>query len=50
MQDQRKVRFAAFDGLDRADLPLANEIWLADLYAASWASKEAMKLGCHLVR
>lgn len=50
MHDMRRVRFAAIDGLERADLPLANEIWLDDLYRSSWASKEAMKLGCHLVR
>ncbi len=50
MHDLRKVRFAAIDGLERADLPLANEIWLDDLYKAPWVSKEAMKLGCHLAR
>ena len=50
MHDLRKVRFAAIDGIERADLPLANEIWLDDLYRAPWASREAMKLGCQLVR
>jgi hypothetical protein len=50
MHDLRKVRFSAIDGIERADLPLANEIWLDDLYKASWPPKEAMKLGCHLVR
>ncbi len=50
MHELRKVRFAMIDGIERADLPLANEIWLADLYAAPWAPREAMKLGCHLVR
>ena len=50
MHDLRKVRFAAIDGIERADLPLANEIWLHDLYKAPWAPREAMKLGCHLVR
>jgi hypothetical protein len=48
--DLRKVRFAATDGIERADLPLAYEVWLEDLYKASWVPKEAMKLGCHLVR
>ncbi len=50
MHDSRKVRFGATDGIERADLPLANEIWLDDLYKSCWAPKEAMKLGCHLVR
>jgi hypothetical protein len=50
MHDLRKVRFSAIDGLERADLPLANEIWLDDLYKSSWAPKEAMKLAAHMVR
>jgi hypothetical protein len=48
--DQRKVRFAAIDGLTREDLPLANEIWLQDVYRAPWASREMMKLAALFVR
>lgn len=50
MHDLRKVRFTTIDGLERADLPLANEIWLDDLYKAPWATRETMKLGCQLIR
>ena len=48
--DLRKVRFAAIDGITREDLPLANEIWLQDLYRAPWASREMMKLAALFVR
>jgi hypothetical protein len=50
LNDQRKVRFAAIDGLTRDDLPLANEIWLQDLYRAPWANREMMKLAVLFVR
>lgn len=50
MPELRKIRFASIEGIERVDLPLANEVWLDDLYKASWATKEMMKLGCHLVR
>ena len=48
--EQRRVRFSSIDGIDRADLPLACEIWLHDLFSASWVTREAMKLGSHLAR
>ncbi len=47
--EQRRVRFDSIDGLKREDLGTAGEIWLADLCLAPWASREAMKLGAHLV-
>lgn len=47
--DRRKVRFVSIAGLTTDDLPLANEIWLDDLYRAPWASREVMRLGAHLV-
>jgi hypothetical protein len=48
--EKRRVRFASIEGLAREDIALAGEIWLEDLFSAVWASREAMKLGVHLVR
>jgi hypothetical protein len=48
--EQRKVRFASIDGIDRADLPLAYEIWLDDIFKSAWATREAMKLAQQMVR
>jgi hypothetical protein len=48
--EQRKIRFACIDGIARNDLPLANEIWLQDVYRAPWASREMMKLAALFVR
>ena len=50
MIERRYVRFASIDGLTRDDIALAGEVWLEDLFAATWASREAMKLGVHLIR
>ncbi|MDX2157419.1 MAG: hypothetical protein SFW09_13005 [Hyphomicrobiaceae bacterium] len=50
MIELRRVRFESIQGLRRDDLGTAGEIWLADLCAAVWATREAMKLGAHLVR
>lgn len=50
MIEKRRVRFASIDGLTRDDIALAGEVWLEDLFAATWASREVMKLGVHLVR
>ena len=50
MIEQRKVRFSSIEGIDREDLPLACEVWLDDLYHASWVTREAMKLGNQLMR
>lgn len=48
--DQRRVRFVSIEGINREDLPLACEIWLDDLFRAPWVTREAMKLGTHLMR
>ena len=50
MIELRRVRFASIEGLVRDDLALAGEVWLRDLMAAPWATREAMKLAVHLVR
>lgn len=50
MSDNRNVRFANIDGLAREDLPLANEIWLQDVYRAPWATSQMMKLAALVVR
>ena len=31
MLERRRVRFATIDGLERSHVPLATEIWLADI-------------------
>jgi hypothetical protein len=50
VKELRRVRFNNVDGLRRQDLATAGEIWLDDLCRAPWASREAMKVGAHLVR
>lgn len=50
IREKRRARFSDTTGLERVDLPVAGEIWLRDLFAASWATREAMRLGMHLVR
>lgn len=50
MMDQRRVRFVSIEGINREDLPLACEIWQEDLFKAPWVTREAMKLGTHLMR
>ena len=50
MLDQRRLRFSDITGLERRDLPLACEIWLDDLYRATWITREAMKLATYFVR
>jgi hypothetical protein len=49
MHEQRRVRFEEIDGLRRSDLEAAGEVWLADVCAAPWASREATKLAAFLV-
>jgi hypothetical protein len=49
MIENRRVRFANVEKLDRVELGFACEIWLDDLVGAPWASREAMKLGAHLM-
>lgn len=44
MIENRRVRFATLDGFDRDDLALISDIWLADICAAPWASRESLKL------
>ena len=49
MIDNRRVRFTNVEKLGRIELDLACDIWLRDLSAAAWASREAMKLGAHFM-
>ena len=50
MMDQRRLRFSDIESLERADLPMASEIWLDDLFRAGWITREAMKLSAYFVR
>ena len=50
MIENRRVRFICIEGLDRSDLGLTGEVWLEDLSRAVWASREALRLGVHLIR
>jgi len=50
MSENRHLRFADIDGLTLADLPVAAEIWLADLCTQPWASREIVKLANHFKR
>ena len=44
MIENRRVRFASIDGIDRLDLPLAAEIWLNDVRVHPWMSSDALKM------
>jgi hypothetical protein len=48
--DKRRIRFASIEGLMRADLGLAGEVWLEEVIRAPWASREVMKVAGALVR
>jgi hypothetical protein len=48
--EHRRVRFTSIEGIERADIALACEIWLDDLCRATWVSPETMRLGVHLMR
>jgi hypothetical protein len=50
MIEQRRVRFASIDGIERADLPIAAEIWVDDIGRQSWATREVLKLAVLLKR
>ncbi len=47
--EQRCIRFTDIAGLERADLPIAGEIWLKELCSASWSTRDMMKLGVHFI-
>jgi hypothetical protein len=48
--DARRVRFASIDGLDRADLPLACDVWRDDLFRAPWVERDVMRLAILFTR
>jgi hypothetical protein len=48
--ENRRLRFATIDGIERADLPLAAEVWLEDLRNQSWVSREILKLSILFTR
>jgi hypothetical protein len=50
MRENRRLRFAEIDGLDRSDLPLAAEVWLEDIKSQSWASRDIVKLATLFLR
>ena len=50
MIEMRRVRFGNVDGLKRAHLGTAGEVWLGDLCTAVWVTRDAMKLGALLAR
>lgn len=50
MRENRRLRFAEIDGLDRSDLPLAAEVWLEDVKSQSWASRDIVKLATQFLR
>lgn len=49
-RDARRVRFESIEGLQRRDLGIASEIWLRDVCASQWISREASRLAAHFVR
>ena len=50
MIEQRRVRFASIDGISRADLPIAAEIWLEDLSRQRWINPGIQKFATFLMR
>lgn len=49
-KDKRFVRFASIAGIDRAELPVAAEIWLEDIAASCWADRSIIKLATLLTQ
>lgn len=41
---RRLLRFASIEGIARADLPIAFEVWSNDLASSSWSTREMLKL------
>ncbi len=50
MSEHRRLRFSDIQGIERSDLPFACDIWLEELFRATWATREVMKLGAYFVR
>ncbi|MEM9357050.1 MAG: hypothetical protein AAGB04_12635 [Pseudomonadota bacterium] len=50
MHEQRFLRFADVDGLDKRDLAVAADVWLDELSQQAWATREAIKLATHFKR
>ena len=48
--ENRRIRFATIDGLNREDLPLAAEVWREDLRSEVWATRDMLRLATLLVR
>ncbi len=44
MHENRRIRFASIEGLQRSDLPIAVEIWLEELCQQFWATRDMVKL------
>jgi hypothetical protein len=49
MIENRRVRFANVEKLGKVELDLACDIWLKDIVAAAWATREVMKLAAHFM-
>jgi hypothetical protein len=48
--ENRRIRFATIDALNREDLPLAAEVWREDLRSEIWATRDMLRLATLLVR
>ena len=48
--ENRRIRFATIDGLNREDLSLAAEVWRDDLRSEVWATRDMLRLATLLVR
>lgn len=46
----RRVRFVSIEGLQRGDLEVAGEVWLLDVCAATWVTRDVMKLAAQFAR
>ena len=50
MVENRRVRFSSIEGIERADLPWACEVWREDVFRAPWAERNDMKLAMLFTR
>ena len=48
--ENRRIRFATIDGLNREDLPLATEVWREDLRSQVWVTRDMLRLATLFVR
>jgi len=50
VSEHRRLRFSDIQGIERSDLAFACDIWLEDIFRATWGTRDVMKLAAYFVR